>query len=195
MRPILYGEPVPLKTEGRDILLISDISTSMREPDFAYQGYRLDRLTAVKVVVSDFVKKRLNDRLGLILFGTQAYLQAPLTHDRQTVLEVLQSADAGMAGDSTAIGNALMLALKALQQAGATDRKVIILLTDGENNDGVPMAQAMDAVRQAGVTVYTFAHVFVFRHSNTRYGGRRSQTVGGGNGRALFSGIRFERLG
>ena len=157
MRPVQMGEPVRISNEGRDILMVTDISTSMLEEDFSTRNFRRSRLNAVKAVVSEFVKKRQDDRIGLILFGTQAYLQAPLTYDRQSVLEILNSVDAGMAGNSTAIGDALGLALKSLKdKGGELNRKVIILLTDGENNDGslsVPEATAMAA--QEGVKIYT----------------------------------------
>ena len=157
MRPVQMGEPVRINQEGRDILMVTDISTSMLEEDFSTKTFRLSRLNAVKAVVSEFVKKRQDDRIGLILFGTQAYLQAPLTYDRQSVLEILNSVDAGMAGNSTAIGDALGLALKSLKdKGGELNRKVIILLTDGENNDGrlsLPEATAMAA--EEGVKIYT----------------------------------------
>ncbi len=157
MRPVQMGEPVRINQEGRDILMVTDISTSMLEEDFSTRNFRLSRLNAVKAVVSEFVKKRQDDRIGLILFGTQAYLQAPLTYDRQSVLEILNSVDAGMAGNSTAIGDALGLALKNLKdKGGELNRKVIILLTDGENNDGrlsLPEATAMAAAE--GVKIYT----------------------------------------
>lgn len=157
MRPVQMGEPVRISNDGRDILMVTDISTSMLEEDFSTRNFRLSRLNAVKAVVSEFVKKRQDDRIGLILFGTQAYLQAPLTYDRQSVLEILNSVDAGMAGNSTAIGDALGLALKSLKdKGGELNRKVIILLTDGENNDGrlsLPEATAMAAAE--GVKIYT----------------------------------------
>ena len=157
MRPVQMGEPVRISNEGRDILIVTDISTSMLEEDFSTRNFRLSRLNAVKAVVSEFVKKRQDDRIGLILFGTQAYLQAPLTYDRQSVLEILNSVDAGMAGNSTAIGDALGLALKSLKdKGGELNRKVIILLTDGENNDGkLSLPEAADMAAQEGVKIYT----------------------------------------
>lgn len=97
-RPQWVGEPIRIKNESRDILMVLDISTSMLERDFAFQGQAIDRLTAVKLVAGDFIKKRANDRIGLILFGTRAYLQAPLTFDHQSVNKILWEMDAGMAG-------------------------------------------------------------------------------------------------
>lgn len=155
-RPQWVGEPIRIKNESRDILMVLDISTSMLERDFAFQGQAIDRLTAVKLVAGDFIKKRANDRIGLILFGTRAYLQAPLTFDHQSVNKILWEMDAGMAGNSTAIGDALGLALKNLKDVPNPDNKVIILLTDGENNDGsMSLAQAVKLARDAGIKAYT----------------------------------------
>ncbi len=155
-RPQLQGEPQRLNNQGRDILLVVDISTSMLQKDFGYQGGRLSRLSAVKAVISDFIQKRADDRLGLILFGTRAYLQAPITYDKKSVGEILWNTDAGMAGDTTSIGDALGLALKTLKDSPDHDKKVIILLTDGENNDGsLSMAQTMKLAEEEGIKIYT----------------------------------------
>ena len=159
MRPQQIGEPIRLKNDSRDILMVLDISTSMLETDFSYQGKRLDRLTAVKAVVADFIRKRPADRMGLILFGTRAYLQVPLTFDKSSLDEVLWSMEAGMAGNSTSIGDALGLALKSLQQEKNTadkQNKIIVLLTDGESNDGsLSLPQAIELAEKEGVKVYT----------------------------------------
>ncbi len=155
-RPQFVGEPHRLKAENRDIMLIIDISTSMLQQDFATANRYIDRLSAVKAVVSSFVEKRANDRLGLILFGTRAYLQSPLTFDKQSVKNILYNADAGMAGNSTAIGDALGLALKNLKDEKNKENKVIILLSDGENNDGsLSMSQAISLAEKEGIKVYT----------------------------------------
>lgn len=155
-RPQWVGEPIRLKNESRDIMLVTDISTSMLEPDFNLGRRKIDRLSAVKLAVGEFVNKRTEDRLGLILFGTRAYLQAPLTYDRQSVKETLYLADAGMAGNSTSIGDALGLALKTLKGDNSPENKIIILLTDGENNDGsLSLAQAIKLARDEKIKVYT----------------------------------------
>ena len=155
-RPQWVGEPVRVKNSGRDILLVTDISQSMLENDFSYRGRRLNRLNAVKTVVSDFIEKRPDDRIGLILFGSRAYLQAPITYDKKSVIDILRQTDAGMAGNSTAIGDALGLALKTLRKADRPDEKIIILLTDGENNDGaLSLAQAIDLAKKENIKVYT----------------------------------------
>ena len=155
-RPQWLGEPIRIKNYGRDIMLVMDISTSMLEPDFVYQNRRIDRLTAVKLSASEFIQERVNDRVGLILFGTLAYLQSPITFDKQSVGEILWSMEAGMAGNSTAIGDALGLALKNLREAGNKDDKIIVLLTDGENNDGsLTMPQAISLAKTENIKIYT----------------------------------------
>ena len=153
-RPQIVGEPLRLQNFSRDIMLVLDISTSMLEPDFSFANRRISRLDAVKKVVSDFTSKRANDRIGLILFGTRAYLQAPLTYDKASVKDILWSMQAGMAGDSTSIGDALGLALKNLKDK--TGDKVIILLTDGENNDGsLSLAQVIKLAKEKKKKTYT----------------------------------------
>lgn len=155
-RPQFVGEPYRLKSANRDIMLVVDISTSMLQPDFSTHNKRIDRLSAVKAVVSSFIDKRTEDRMGLILFGTRAYLQAPLTFDKQAIKEILFNTDAGMAGNSTSIGDALGIALKNLKDEKNKENKVIILLTDGENNDGsISMAEAIDLAQKEGIKVYT----------------------------------------
>lgn len=155
-RPQMIGEPIRLKNEARDIMLVLDISTSMIEDDFSLYNRRITRLDAVKNVVSEFVSKRANDRIGLILFGTRAYLQSPLTFDKASVKDILWSMKAGMAGDSTSIGDALGLALKNLREDKNKDNKIIILLTDGENNDGsLSLGQAIKLASDENIKTYT----------------------------------------
>ena len=156
-RPQLVGEPHRVHNQSRDILLIVDISNSMNERDFVYKNRVYDRLSAVKHVVSQFVDERTEDRIGLVLFGTRAYLQVPLTYDKQSLKEVLNSADAGMAGNSTSIGDAIGVALKNIVSDGkAAENKVLILLTDGENNDGnISFPQAVNLAKQEKIKVYT----------------------------------------
>lgn len=155
MRPQIVGKPLPVKNEGRDILLVIDISTSMNEHDFLYNQRYYDRLSAVKFVVDKFIDARTEDRIGLVLFGTRAYLQAPLTYDKQALKEILHNAEAGMAGRSTSIGDAIGLALKSVANEKA-ESKIIILLTDGENNDGqISLPEAIKLAKEENVKVYT----------------------------------------
>ncbi|BFM06959.1 vWA domain-containing protein [Halioxenophilus aromaticivorans] len=154
-RPQWLGEPIDLPTSGRDLLMAVDISGSMDTRDMIVGGDNLDRLTVVKYVVGEFVKRRHQDRLGLILFGTNAYLQAPLTFDRETVNTLLQEAQLGFAGEKTAIGEAIGLAIKRLQDRPESSR-VVILLTDGANTAGtVAPLQAAELAKLAGVKIYT----------------------------------------
>ena len=115
-RPQWAGEPVRIHNFSRDILLVMDISTSMEEPDFVLNNRPVSRLNAVKKVAGEFIDKRGEDRIGLVLFGTRAYLQAPITFDKAAVKQILYAMQAGMAGNSTAIGDALGLALKKLKK-------------------------------------------------------------------------------
>lgn len=154
-RPQWIGDPIALPATGRDLLLAVDISGSMETPDMTLDGRNLQRIDVVKYVVSDFVERRQSDRLGLILFGSQAYLQAPLTFDRETVRELLQEAQLGFAGQQTAIGDAIGLAVKRLRDR-PSDSRVLILLTDGANTAGeVEPRQAADLAKLAGIKIYT----------------------------------------
>ena len=156
-RPQWVGEPIKTNNYGRDILLVTDISTSMLEPDFTYNNRRIDRLTAVKLAADSFIKQRTSDRIGLILFGTRSYLQSPITFDKQSVLDILWATDAGMAGNSTAIGDAVGLALKTLSSSPTANKdKTIILLTDGENNDGsLSMPEVLKLAKDENIKIYT----------------------------------------
>lgn len=154
-RPTWLGDPVALPSTGRDILLAVDISGSMEQTDMSIDGKTVDRLTAVKHVVSDFVERRQGDRLGLILFGTRPYLQTPLTFDRRTMNTLLSEAQIGFAGDKTAIGDAIGLAIKRLKQRPENHR-VLILLTDGANSAGeVQPLDAADIAASENMTIYT----------------------------------------
>jgi Ca-activated chloride channel family protein len=154
-RPQWVGKPITLPTSGRDLMLAVDISGSMETPDMVVQGQQVPRITVIKHVVSEFVERRQGDRLGLIVFGTQAYLLAPLTFDRTTVKELLQETHLGFAGEQTAIGDAIGLAIKRLRDR-PEGKRVLILLTDGANTAGeVAPRKAADLARQAGVKIYT----------------------------------------
>jgi len=154
-QPQIVGEEETLPVTGRDLMMALDVSGSMENRDFFWQGQRLTRLDAVRAVASDFVQRRGGDRVGLILFGTKPFLQTPLTFDRQTVNYFLQDATVGLAGKSTAIGDAIGLAVKRLRDRPAESR-VLILLTDGGNTAGElePM-QAAQLAKQMDVRVHT----------------------------------------
>ncbi len=154
-RPQYVGDPIELPTTGRDLMLAVDISGSMGTEDMQVSGDKTTRLTVVKNVVGDFVERRRGDRLGLILFGSQAYLQTPLTFDRFTVQRLLAETPLGIAGGKTAIGDAIGLAVKRLQSRPA-DSRILILLTDGRNNVGeVSPIQAAKIAAQQEVRIHT----------------------------------------
>jgi len=154
-RPQFVGEPLDLPVSGRDLLLAVDISGSMQTEDMRLSGRSVTRLRAVKAVASDFISRREGDRVGLILFGSRAYLQTPLTLDRATVRTLLYESAIGLAGKETAIGDAIGLAVKRLRERPEENR-VLILLTDGANTAGaVEPLIAADLAAQAGVRIYT----------------------------------------
>ncbi|MFD2110890.1 VWA domain-containing protein [Thiorhodococcus fuscus] len=154
-RPQWVGDPIGLPIAGRDLMLAVDISGSMEQDDYELNGHAVSRLAAVQAVASRFIERRAEDRLGLILFGSQAYLQTPMTFDAETVATMLREAVVGLAGRETAIGDAIALAVKRLRDQPEGNR-VLILLTDGENTAGAldPIAAAKLAA-QAGVRIYT----------------------------------------
>lgn len=134
-RPQWIGQTVELPQSGRDLMLAVDLSGSMQIQDFELSGKVIDRLSAIKLIVGDFIDRRVGDRIGLILFGTQAYLQTPLTFDVKTVKQLLMETVVGLAGPETAIGDAIGLAVKQLRER-PQDSRVLILVTDGVNNAG-----------------------------------------------------------
>lgn len=155
MRPQWLGEPLPAPTTGRRIILAVDISGSMNTRDMANNA---SRLQVVQQVAGEFIDSRQGDQVGLILFGTQPYVQAPLTPDLATVHRFLDESLVGFAGTETAIGDAIGLALKRLRAENGTnsDRTVLILLTDGESNAGtLQPIQAARFAAQAGLRIYT----------------------------------------
>ncbi len=172
-RPQWVGEAVALPVEGRDLMLAIDLSGSMEQQDMQLNGRPVDRLTALKNVAGDFIQRRQGDRLGLILFGERAYLQAPFTFDIQTVNRLLQEAAIGLAGKSTAIGDAIGLAVKKMRAMDSGNR-VLILLTDGANTAGVisPLKAAQLAKAEA-VKIYTIGFGAEEMIVNSFFGGQR----------------------
>jgi len=155
-RPQWLGEPIEIPVSGRDLMLAVDISGSMQEKDLQVNGRPVDRLNVVKAVLDEFIQRREGDRLGLLLFGEQAYLQTPLTFDRKTVATMLRESFIGLAGErATAIGDAIGLAVKRLRDRPA-DNRVLILLTDGSSNAGALRPdKAAELAAQAEVKIYT----------------------------------------
>jgi len=154
-RPQWLGEPIEQAVSGRDLMLAVDLSGSMEEQDFMINNKPVDRLTASKWVAGDFINRRVGDRIGLILFGTQAYLQTPLTFDRKTVLTLLNESVIGLAGENTAIGDAIGLAVKRLKNQAANSR-VLILMTDGANTAGeISPLKAAELAAASHLKIYT----------------------------------------
>lgn len=153
-RPQWLGEPLPIAASGRDLLVAVDVSGSMDYPDMQWKGEDVSRLVLVQNLLGDFLENRQGDRVGLILFGSQAFLQAPLTFDRRTVRIWLDEARIGIAGKNTAIGDAIGLALKRLRLRPANSR-VLVLVTDGANNGGqIDPITAARLAAEEGVKIY-----------------------------------------
>jgi len=154
-RPMYIGEPIELPNSGRDLMLAVDISGSMRIEDMQLGNAVARRIDAVKQVGADFIERRTGDRLGLILFGSNAYVQSPLSFDTATVQRFLLEAQIGFAGQETAIGDAIGLSVKRLRERPA-DSRVLVLLTDGQ--DTASTVAPLDAARLArdlGIRIYT----------------------------------------
>ena len=157
-RPQQLGDAIQPPQTGRDLLLAVDLSGSMGTEDMRLGGYAVDRLTAVKAVVGDFLDRRVGDRVGLLLFGERAYAVTPLTPDREAVRQQLNDSEVGLAGRETAIGDAIALTVKRLIQNGASNQgqRVLILLTDGVNTAGaIAPDKAAQLAADAKVRVHT----------------------------------------
>jgi len=156
-RPERIGDELDVPVSGRNLMLAVDLSGSMDAKDFELGSRRVDRLTATKAVASDFIARREGDRIGLILFGERAYLQVPLTLDRETVNALLLEAFIGLAGEKTAIGDAITLAVKRIHdQGGEGGEQVLVLLTDGANTAGeIDPLKAAELAQQIGLRIYT----------------------------------------
>ncbi|WP_024517186.1 VWA domain-containing protein [Bradyrhizobium sp. Tv2a-2] len=155
-KPQWVGDPVTHEVSARDLVLAVDISGSMDQRDFrAPDGQMLTRLDGVKRVVKDFISRRHGDRVALIPFGTRAYVQVPFTQDLETAEQLLEQTQVGMAGQQTAIGDTIGLAIKTFATSTAK-QKLLILLTDGNDTASrVPPEHAADIARQNDVTIYT----------------------------------------
>jgi Ca-activated chloride channel family protein len=155
-RPVFVEKPIERQQPVRDLMLAIDLSQSMETEDFTNaNGEKINRLAAVKEVVQGFIDKRKDDRLGLIVFGTGAYPQAPLTLDHASLSLLLADTGIGMAGPNTAIGDAIGLSLKLLDKAHEQE-KVLILLTDGnDTSSAITPAHAAEMAANKGVIIHT----------------------------------------
>lgn len=175
-RPQHFGDAIGVPVTGRDLMLGIDISGSMREADLYAGNTRATRMAVVKQVAKDFVSRRTGDRVGIVMFGSQAYVQTPLTHDHQTVQHFLDEAAVGLAGRSTAIGDAIGLSVKRLRDRPEAAR-VLILLTDGANSAGViEPIDAAKLARENGIRIHAIGVGSDRRDSvfSTAFGAQRS---------------------
>ncbi|MCK5877399.1 MAG: VWA domain-containing protein [Candidatus Marithrix sp.] len=171
MYPQWLDKHVEVSQTGYDLMLAVDLSGSMKTADFFTSNQQIQRIDAVKLVLEPFIANRFGDRIGLILFADQAYLQAPLTLDNTAVNSLLQKALIGMAGRDTAIGDAIGLAVKKLRERPEGSR-ILILLTDGDNNTGaLEPLKAAQLAKQYDIRIYT---VGVGSRSN-RFGKRLNE--------------------
>jgi len=156
-RPQELGAPVAPPQSGRDLMLAVDLSGSMASEDMTLGGRTVDRLTAARAVLADFLDRREGDRVGLVVFGQRAYALSPMTRDLDSVRGQLAESVVGIAGRETAIGDAIGLAVKRLS-AQESGQRVLVLLTDGVNTAGVlePL-KAAELARRAGVRIHTIA--------------------------------------
>lgn len=154
-RPQMGVEESVTPTEGINIVLALDLSESMAAMDFKVRGTVVDRLTAIKSVVKDFVEKRSEDRIGTVVFGSYAYTQLPLTRDYNTITMILERLKIGSAGPNTAIGDAIGIAIKRMQDVKSKSN-IIILLTDGQSNSGqITPEEAVRIARDKNIKIYT----------------------------------------
>ena len=154
-RPQLYNVSREIQSPGVDIMLCLDTSGSMQALDFTLGGKPVSRLAAVKKVVGQFIENRELDRIGLVVFGTQAFTQSPLTLDKGLLMDLVKRMEIGMAGDKTAIGSAIAVGGKRLKDLEAKS-KILILLTDGRQTvDALAPAEAAEALQALGIKIYT----------------------------------------
>jgi Ca-activated chloride channel family protein len=175
-RPERIGDELDVPVSGRNLMLAVDLSGSMDQKDFELGDRRVDRLTATKAVASDFISRREGDRIGLILFGERAYLQVPLTLDRETVKVLLLESFIGLAGEKTAIGDAITLAVKLIYELEEDPgEQVLVLLTDGANTAGeIQPLKAAELARQVGLRIYTIGIGAEQLEVSSLIGGRRN---------------------
>ncbi|MEM8594237.1 MAG: VWA domain-containing protein [Pseudomonadota bacterium] len=154
-RPHMVSDEMQIPSQTRDILLAVDISGSMDEADMRYQNTAIRRIDLVKQLLGDFIERRQGDRLGLIVFGTKAFLHAPLTFDLKTISQYLDELELGYAGKDTAIGDALGLSIKTLRKR-PSEQRILILLTDGSNTAGtIDALEAANMAHADNVKIYT----------------------------------------
>ena len=190
-RPERIGDELDVPVSGRNLMLAVDLSGSMDQKDFELGNLRVDRLTATKAVASDFISRREGDRIGLILFGERAYLQVPLTLDRETVKVLLLESFIGLAGEKTAIGDAITLAVKLIYDMDEDPgEQVLVLLTDGANTAGeIQPLKAAELAQQVGLRIYTIGIGAEQLEVSSLIGGRRNINPSADLDEATLTGI------
>lgn len=154
-QPQWLGDAVDIPTEGREMMIAVDLSGSMQIEDMSLRGSTVNRLDMLKEVLGNFIERRVGDRLGLILFADDAYMQTPMTFDRKTVKQMLDESVLGLVGKKTAIGDAIALAVKRFD-AKQKSNKVLLLLTDGQNTAGkISPEQALELAVAKDITIYS----------------------------------------
>lgn len=154
-QPQWLGDAIDIPTEGREMMIAVDLSGSMQIEDMSLHGNAVNRLDMLKVVLGNFIERRTGDRLGLILFADDAYMQTPMTFDRKTVKQMLDESVLGLVGRKTAIGDAIALAVKRFD-AKQKSNKILLLLTDGQNTAGkITPEQALELAIAKNITIYS----------------------------------------
>ena len=154
-RPVWFGKPIPLNKEARNIMLTLDVSASMDEQDFDRFNRPITRLEIVKMLAKDFIQKRAHDNLGLVIFGSEAYTYAPLSPDTKTLIGLLDEIGIGIAGDQTAMGDALAMAVQSVASVPDNNR-IVIFMSDGFANAGnISIEEALKIAKDTHVKVYT----------------------------------------
>jgi Ca-activated chloride channel family protein len=172
-QPQWLGEAVNVPTEGREMMIAVDLSGSMQVEDMALNGRSVNRLDMLKVLLGEFIERRNGDRLGLILFGDDAYMQTPMTFDRKTVQQMLDETVLGLVGKQTAIGDAIALAVKRFDEKKESNR-VLLLLTDGQNTAGkITPDQALELAVAKYITIYSIGIGADVMVQNSLFGARR----------------------
>jgi Ca-activated chloride channel family protein len=155
MQPQLVDKFTEVRNKGYDIMLAVDLSGSMKALDYVVNDHRTSRIDVVKSVVSQFVSQRQGDRIGLVLFGTNAYLHVPLTQDTLSVRKMLNNTEVGEAGDATAIGDAIGIAVRNLRDRPQNSRIIVLLTDGGDNSSTVPPLEAAKLAKEYGIRIYT----------------------------------------
>lgn len=172
-QPQWLGEAVNVPTEGREMMIAVDLSGSMQVEDMTLNGRSVNRLDMLKVLLGEFIERRNGDRLGLILFGDDAYMQTPMTFDRKTVQQMLDETVLGLVGKQTAIGDAIALAVKRFDEKKDSNR-VLLLLTDGQNTAGkITPEQALELAVAKNITIYSIGIGADVMIQNSLFGARR----------------------